>query len=438
MGGGLVEEHQRPVGEDDAGQGEPGPLAGRQRQPVLRDRRRQAAGGADPVLQRDGPQRLPQPLVVGGGRGQPEVVGDGAGEEAGPLRQPRHLLLPAPAADRDPSARDRPGGRLDQAGEHGEHGRLAAPGRPEERGDPALRDDEVEVLDGGDGPAVVGDGEAVRGERQVRHRTVVLILVLRQGGEPLEGRGALRGGVELRAHAAQRPVRLRGEEQHDQGGAQVEVALGQARADHDRDQRDRERGDQLEHRRGGEGQPERRQRGPAVAVGDRADHRRLRPGTAEGDQGGQPAHHVEEVARQRGHRAPLGLGTVAGRQAHQRPEDRQERQGGQHDHRGHQVLQGERDDGEQRQHGGQHQRRDVAREVGLGGRDPTGRQGRDLPRGRASGAARQQRPGQVASHRPADADRPPRRRPPRRPPPPGRARRPGPRGRRPPARARRR
>ena len=73
----------------------------------------------------------------------------------------------------------------------------------------------------------------------------------------LERRDALGGGVELRADPAQRPVGLRRQQQHHQRGAQVEVAGGEPDADGDRHQRDRQRGDQLQHRRGGEGDPQR-------------------------------------------------------------------------------------------------------------------------------------------------------------------------------------
>ena len=85
-----------------------------------------------------------------------------------------------------------------------------------------------------------------------------------------------------------------------------------------------------------------------VAVGDRADRRRLRLGPAEGHQRRQAAHHVEEVARQRRQRPPLQPGAVPGREADQDPEDRDQRQRDQHDQRAHRVLGGDRDQGHAR------------------------------------------------------------------------------------------
>ena len=122
----------------------------------------------------------------------------------------------------------------------------------------------------------------------------------------------------------------------------------------------------------------RRQARLAVALGDLADPRGLGLGAAEGHQGGQAAHHVEEVAGQRGHRPPLALGPVAGREADQRSEDRDQRQRGEHDHGAGDVLGRHRHDGEDRQHAGQHEGRQVAGQVGLGRGHPAGDQDRGL------------------------------------------------------------
>ena len=84
----------------------------------------------------------------------------------------------------------------------------------------------------------------------------------RPSGRSLEGRNALGGGVELGADPAQRPVRLGRQQQHDERSAEGQDALRESDADRHRDQRDRQRRDQLQHRR-------RRERDPQGAEGGR-------------------------------------------------------------------------------------------------------------------------------------------------------------------------
>ena len=82
----------------------------------------------------------------------------------------------------------------------------------------------------GTGPAVVRDadvGEHQVGAGRARWRRRRLGGVRRERVDGLERRHPLGGGVELRADPAQRPVGLGGEQQHDQPGAQVEVAVGE-------------------------------------------------------------------------------------------------------------------------------------------------------------------------------------------------------------------
>jgi hypothetical protein len=77
--------------------------------------------------------------------------------------------------------------------------------------------------------------------------------------------------MELGPHPAQRPVRLRGQQQDDQRGVQAERSLGEPDTGGDRHQRHRQGGHQLEHQRRGEGDPQGAQRRDPVAVGDLGD-----------------------------------------------------------------------------------------------------------------------------------------------------------------------
>ena len=81
--------------------------------------------------------------------------------------------------------------------------------------------------------------------------------------------------MELRGGVAQRKVRLRRQDQHEQPSAQVQVAIDQPQPNPDRDQGDRQRRDQLEHQRGKERQPQRRECGLAVLARDLPDGLRL-------------------------------------------------------------------------------------------------------------------------------------------------------------------
>ena len=84
VGGRLVEQHPRPVGDDDPGQREPGALAGRQRGAVLAERRVEpvAAGRATRSSRATRRRAAQSSSSVGVGSAEPQVVGDGAGDEA--------------------------------------------------------------------------------------------------------------------------------------------------------------------------------------------------------------------------------------------------------------------------------------------------------------------------------------------------------------------
>ena len=397
VGGRLVEQDPGPVGQHHPGEREPGPLAGGEAGPVLAERLAEAAGqGPDPLLERHPAQGLPEPVVGGVGRRQPEVVGDGAGHEDRPLRQQRHPPPPGRAAHRAAAGGEAPvlGGCSPASTD--EQGGLAAAGRSGDHGDPAGGQGRVQVGQRGQRPPGVHHAQPGDDQRPVGGRTRRRPGPRRAPRRSPRTSPRPRRGVELRADAAQRPVGLRGEQQHHQRGVQAEVAGGQPQAHQHGDQRDREGRDQLEHRRGGERQPQRAQGRPPVAVGDLADPPRLGAGPAEGDQHRQPAHHVEEVARQRRQRPPLPRRPVTGGQPDQSAEERQQRKR-EGDHEGaEQVLGRDRHQRQRRQHGREHQRRQVAGEVRLGGRDPAGGEHRDL----AGGSARARRRPAVP-HRPA-------------------------------------
>ena len=135
---------------------------------------------------------------------------------------------------------------------------------------------------------------------------------------------------------------------------------------------------------------------------DGADRGDLRLGAAVGDEGRQPAHHVEEVPRERLERAPLRAGAVAGGEPDQHGEDRDQRQR-QRDHEARERVEpgdrGERDEGED---DGRYERGQVAGDVGLDAGDAAGGQ-HDEAGGRqvvaAAGGVEEplaQRPGDLA------------------------------------------
>ena len=158
--------------------------------------------------------------------------------------------------------------------------------------------------------AIVSPSSWIGPARSVRTRRAVRLPGEESVGR-VEARRPLGGGMELGADSAQRPVRLRREQQHDHRDAEVHRAGGQPEADADGDQRDRQGRDQLQHNRRREAQTQRLDGGPAVAVGHRADRGRLRVRSAVGDQGREPPDDVEEVPGECGQLPPLAGGPVA-------------------------------------------------------------------------------------------------------------------------------
>jgi hypothetical protein len=380
--GRFVEEDPRSVGRDDPGQGQSSPLAGREQPSVLADGAVDAVRhGGDPVGQSHFAHGRPHVQVGGLGRSQAYVVGDRAGQEHRPLGEPADLDLPLRPSDVDATNRDPPGPRFHQPHHGGQQGRLAAARRTGHDRQSPIGERRVESIESGRAPIAVHDRQARDGDRARARSRARGARDRLDGTDLLERRPALGRGVELRTHLAQRPVGLRRQQKYDESGPQVEVTGCQTHPDGDRDQRHREGRHQLEHSGGGERDPQRVQGRPAIAVRDLSDGGRLRGRPPERHQRRQPAHHVDEVAGQRGQGPPLLLGPVAGGQPDQRPEDGDQRQRRQLDDRAQDVLGRRRDDREHREHHREQERRQIAGQIGLGGVDTAGGQRRHLTGG---------------------------------------------------------
>ncbi|GAB3848154.1 hypothetical protein GCM10027610_069310 [Dactylosporangium cerinum] len=137
--------------------------------------------------------------------------------------------------------------------------------------------------------------------------------------------------MEAGGDLAQRPVRLRREQDDQQRGAQVEPAGGDPEPGLDRDQPDRQRPDQVQGGRGEERDPQHPHGRGAVPVGHPPDLRDLAAGPAEQAQRRDAAHGVKEVPGEAGAGLPAVLGAALGGPADERAEQRHERQGDQDD-----------------------------------------------------------------------------------------------------------
>ena len=135
--------------------------------------------------------------------------------------------------------------------------------------------------------------------------------------------------------------------------------------DDHRDEGHRDRGNELERDRRGEGYAERLHRRLAVAVGDRADRARLGLRPAEGHEGGQPLHHVEEVTREGREHPPLAVGRLPVAMPIRAAKTGMSGSVADDDPRSDEVLARDGDDGEGGQHGRQGERGEVAGDIGL-------------------------------------------------------------------------
>ena len=131
----------------------------------------------------------------------------------------------------------------------------------------------------------------------------------------------------------------------------------------DGDQRDRDGREEFQREGGQEGDPQRAQRRAPVVVGDLADGLRLRLGPAEDLQGGQPGHHVQEVARQPGQQPPLPVHPGLGGPADEHHEQRDQRQRHHDDRRRHPVRGDDPGEHRDRDHDREAELRQIAGEV---------------------------------------------------------------------------
>ena len=149
-------------------------------------------------------------------------------------------------------------------------------------------------------------------------------------------------------------------------------------ADGHRDERDAQRGREVEHGAGEEGHAQRRHRRLAVVVGDLGDALRLRRTAVERAQRRQSADDVEEVRREPHERhvalrrAPLRV------PAHEDHEHWDERERREHDDRAREVDRGRPGDHRDRHDAGQDDLREVLREPRLERLDAADRGRRDL------------------------------------------------------------
>ena len=119
------------------------------------------------------------------------------------------------------------------------------------------------------------------------------------GEDGVDGGGAVGGGVELGADAADRPVRLGRQQDREQPGLERHRPVGEPQPDGDGDDGDRDRGEQLERGRARKATRRVLIVARAVLLGDLGDDLDLAPGPPVADERREPAHDVEEVPGQR-------------------------------------------------------------------------------------------------------------------------------------------
>jgi len=130
----------------------------------------------------------------------------------------------------------------------------------------------------------------------------------------------------LRAHGAQRREQLGREQQHEQRRPQRELAGVEAQSHIDRDDRDGQRREQVQHEPGQQGHPQRLHRLHAVGVGGPAYGSDLPVRLAVDLEGRQPLHEIQEVPGETGERRVLRLHPAAGARTDDHHEQGHERQ----------------------------------------------------------------------------------------------------------------
>ena len=387
--GGFVEQEQRPVGEQRAGEGHAALLPRRQARAALAD------PGVEGDVEAGGPGRRGHVVVGRLGPRQPQVVGHGADDQHRALRHPGDPLPPGGGIDVgevDPADGDPPALGTPEPEQQVEQGRLARAAGAADADGLGGSDPQPEPLEHRPGAAV--DGDVLHPQRHARGVGGGATVAAGRHGRGLEDREHLaRGGealhavVEAGAHGPQRQVDLRGQHDREQAGLQVQRAVDEAQADRDRDQGDRQGGQDLEHQRGEERDAQGPHRGAAVLVGDGAEALGLASGPAERDEDVEPGDEVEEVVAEHGERPPAPRRVVAGVQADQDHEDRDERDRRRDDDGRHPVRGEQPDPHEHRHRRGQQQGRQVAPQVPVERVHAAGRQGGELGGGGQAGVA---------------------------------------------------
>ena len=164
---------------------------------------------------------------------------------------------------------------------------------------------------------------------------------------------------------AERTEALRGEDQHQEGRGEPDVAPDEPEAHRDRHQRDRQAGEQLEHHTREEGGPQPGHDRATALLPELVDGLDLSLVPPEQPQRGQALHHVEEVGGQVADAGPAGLGPGAGGAAHQRQEERDEGQRDREHHGAGGVGHRDADEQQDGNDGTRHQRGEVLGDVGL-------------------------------------------------------------------------
>jgi hypothetical protein len=267
---GLVEEQDRRVREERAGDGEPLPLsAGELAAPHAEGRVVASRERLDVVVDERGARRRLHLGVRRAGPADADVVANGGGEEERLLGHQRHLRVDvgeAEVAEVAAVEQDAAGARVVEAREEVEERALAAPGGPDDPDRLARAHLERDVLQ--HRPVAVGEADALERDRARRPREgrgAQALLYLGAGredlGEALDG-GAHRLELDVvRVEVVDRPVHRahghdEGEERRPRG-----LAVEHAVAPEDDDGHDHEPRERVHHDRG---------EGPAPVI---VDHR---------------------------------------------------------------------------------------------------------------------------------------------------------------------
>ncbi len=184
------------------------------------------------------------------------------------------------------------------------------------------------------------------------------------------------GGMEAGSDPTKRQVALGCQQEHDERGAEIEAAAREAEADLDRDQRHRQRCDELQCQRRQERDPKCAHRGRAILLRDVVHRVALGPRPTEQAQGRHPLDHVEEVAAELLEDGPLARGSPLGHAADQHHEDWDQGHGQSDQHRREHVGEQDPRSGNEGDRHRQHQRREELTDVRLelldAGRDDGG------------------------------------------------------------------